>query len=506
MFVTERLLKEILYILAFASAIGLGVAEGDSNSERFSYLPILQETTGTLSVVAQSTNAQTGKVTFNGVDVTPVSRAFTWDFGDGTVVQGWFPQNHVYADKSQNYIVTVKSHYTDGGTDLDQALVRFTEPQVEKLFVPHYLAVTMPNSDTELASRTPYSVPARLTHMPSDCFDLVSRDVVEYVMSVATAIQMDFAGNDVVFPEETFKQIVLQDPGLQGGGLYSLWFTTPVSFAASCDAMKGSIAYSSFFHEIGHNVTLNFPADYHFGGKIDGNANAIYSETMAQIFQHATAFEMLNHADTYGLSQDLVCDIARSAEASFMVIKDAHDTYVKRDADNRYSSWNTPNTTNDETFGTFMTLAYKFIEHVELANHGFRGPTQRLCRFLGFFNPQWRTQFSQHQNNASAESFRASLMVAALSYAVKADLRGEFKALSFPINDTTFDDLTEYVQSRVPLPLVTLTDLNTLFAYWLEERCSSLNNGCDGADHDGSGVVDFVDYAILIGQRSEVMQ
>ena len=506
MFVSERLFKEILCVVTFTTAIGLGVAEGDPCSERFSYLPMLQETTGTLSVVVQSTNAQTGKVTFNGVDVTPVSRAFTWDFGDGTVVQGWFPQSHVYADKSQNYVVTVKSHYTDGGTDSDQALVRFTEPQVEKLLVPHYLAVTIPNVDTELPSRTPYSVPARLTHLPSDCFDLVSRDTVEYVMSVATAIQMDFAGNDVVFPEETFKQMVLQDPELQGGGMYSLWFTTPVSFAASCDAMKGSVAYSSFFHEIGHNVTLNFPAEYHFGGKIDGNANAIYSETMAQIFQHATAFEMLNHADAYGLSQDLVYDIARSAEASFMVIKDAHDRYVKRDADNRYSSWNTPNTTHDETSGTFMTLAYRFIKHVELANQGFRGATRRLCQFLGLFNPQWRNQYSQHQNTPSAESFRASLMVAALSYAVKADLREEFKALSFPINDTTFDDLMEYVQSRVPLPPVTLTDVDTLLTNWLEARCSPLNNWCDGADHDGNGVVDFVDYAILVGPWSEVMQ
>ena len=287
--------------------------------------------------------------------------------------------------------------------------------------------------------------------------------------------------------------------------MYSLWFTTPVSFAASCDAMKGSVAYSSFFHEIGHNVTLNFPAEYHFGGKIDGNANAIYSETMAQIFQHATAFEILNQADTYGLSQDLIFDMAKSAEGSFRGVKRAYHRYLDRDPNTRFSSWNDPHTPQDETFEVFMTLAYKFIEHIELADKGFRIPTQRLCQFLGFFNPQWRTQYSQHQNSPSAEAFRASLMVAALSYAVEADLREAFKTLSFPISDTLFDDLTEYVQSRVPPPLVTLTDLNTLFTYWLEERCSLLDNGCHGADHDGNGVVDFVDYAILVGPWSEVV-
>ena len=41
-------------------------------------------------------------------------------------------------------------------------------------------------------------------------------------------------------------------------------------------------------HEMGHNATLNSPADYYFGGKTDGPANAILSETIAQIFQHAT--------------------------------------------------------------------------------------------------------------------------------------------------------------------------------------------------------------------------
>ena len=62
---------------------------------------------------------------------------------------------------------------------------------------------------------------------------------------------------------------------------------------------QGTIEWSSFMHEMGHNFTLNSPADYYYGGKIDGNANAIFSESLAQIFQHATAFEIINNYSDY---------------------------------------------------------------------------------------------------------------------------------------------------------------------------------------------------------------
>jgi len=499
--------KGFIHLLVSMLSVLWVCATGATRPIRFSYKPFLQDTPKTLHLNVQSMNAHSGQVEFNGVDTTPVVGPFTWDFGDGVTIRGWFPQKHTFADTGKNYIVKITSHYTDSITDSAEVLVRFVGPTIHALEIPEDLGVSIPDFDQALGSRMPgYAPPSQLSYMQTSCFNTVAREIIEYVMSLGAVIQMDFVNRDVLFPEGNFNQIVLRDPWLQGGGMYSLWFTTPVSFAASCAAMNGSIAYSSFFHEIGHNVTLNFPLHYHFGGKIDGNANAIYSETMAQIFQHATAYEMLNHADTYGLGQDLMYDIAKNAEASFLVIKKAYHRYLNRDPDNRFSSWNSPSTPSDETLDTFMTLAYRFIEHVELANQGFRGPTQRLCQFLAYFNAQWRIRFSPHQNSASAESFRASLMVAALSHAVNTDLREDFKALSFPIDDTTFDDLMDYVQSRVPLPTTTLADLNSLSKHWLEDQCSALDNWCSGADRNASGIVNFVDYVMLARHWSETTQ
>jgi hypothetical protein len=41
-----------------------------------------------------------------------------------------------------------------------------------------------------------------------------------------------------------------------------------------------------------------------------------------------------------------------------------------------FASWNDPSTTNDETFGTFMTLAYRFCWHAEDSRRGYREPVK----------------------------------------------------------------------------------------------------------------------------------
>jgi hypothetical protein len=44
-----------------------------------------------------------------------------------------------------------------------------------------------------------------------------------------------------------------------------------------------------------------------------------------------------------------------------------------------------------------------------------------------------------------AESFRATMMVAAVSFAHDRDLRDTFRALHFPIDDAVFSELTATV-------------------------------------------------------------
>jgi len=190
---------------------------------------------------------------------------------------------------------------------------------------------------------------------------------------------------------------------------------------------------------MGHDATLNSPANYSYGGKIDGNANAIFSETMAQIFQHATAYELINGAGRYGLSEDIVFEIRQSAVQSMWLVRRSYENYVSSGM--RFESWNNPNTPSDETFDTFMTIAYAFFVHAESSGLGYKVPLKRMMNLLQTFGPRDRERYSQYRNTKTAETFRSTLFVAALSYAFRQNLRTEFRDLKFPVNDEIYDEL-----------------------------------------------------------------
>jgi hypothetical protein len=137
---------------------------------------------------------------------------------------------------------------------------------------------------------------------------------------------------------------MLCDP-LMEGGMISTWYTSPVTFVAGRDAFRTTIDWSSLFHEMGHNVTLNFPKTFRFGGRIDGNANALFSETMAQIFQHAAVFETVNGYKEYGLSADIALEIAYAAAISYGMNEDLRP---------RFKDLNFP--ISNETYGRLMGI------------------------------------------------------------------------------------------------------------------------------------------------------
>ena len=273
--------------------------------------------------------------------------------------------------------------------------------------------------------------------MPSRSARFSTRETVEYVLTQAARIQLDFANNDVCKTDDRFEQVVLRDP--KARGMYSLWYTDPVCFGVGDYGFKGDVQWSSFFHEMGHNVTLNSPAKFHWGFKQDGPASTIYSETMAQIFQHATAYELVNQSEQYGLSRELAFDIARNAFATMRVVRRSFEDY-RRDGCN-FCSWNDGKTPRDPTFNTFMTIAYMFFGHAEKERSGYRQPINRLMGFLQHFNPEWEKAFSAHTNSPEAERFRATLMCAAVSHAFRQDLRQEFRELHLPIDDEAFRKL-----------------------------------------------------------------
>jgi hypothetical protein len=390
----------------------------------------------TLSTSVVEINRSIGYVLINGGDSQRPGIPFTWNWGDGTVYDGWFPQAHIYDDLTRNYVVQTIAHYSGGGTDTAETVVRFVAPDLNPIALPPEVAVMIPDTAVTLGTHF-YDPPQGLSWFDDSFFDAIPRSTVEYVLSVASLIQKDFVNDNVYLVDGGFEQVVLRDSLF--GGMYSLWFTEPVSFVSGNGGFQGTIGWSSFMHEMGHNYTLNSPAEYYYGGKIDGNANAIYSESMAQIFQHASAYEIINHAAYYGLSGDLIADVKASAISAIKVVRNSYDNYLNTGMN--FASWNDPGTGWDETFNTFMTIAYKFCAHAETSGLGYRLPAKRMMQLLQVFDEDLMQRYDQNNNTAEADSFRATLIVAAVSRAFFADLRSEFRDLNFPVDDETYDEL-----------------------------------------------------------------
>jgi hypothetical protein len=249
--------------------------------------------------------------------------------------------------------------------------------------------------------------PTCLTYFDNSFFTVIPRSTLEYVLTAAAQIQKDFVNDDMFLFNEKFEQYMFRDPTF--GGAYSLWFTDPVTFGVGDPFMLGNIDFSSLFHEMGHNFTLNTPANFYYGDIIGGNANAIYSESMAQILQHATGYEIVNNYDDYGLSEDLMIEIKQQVLRTIKFVRDEYELYLFNGKP--FASWNDPYTSEDETMTTFMTIAYKFCEHAENAGEGYFLPLQRMMNLLQGLCQEWADSYDHLNNNTAADEFRATLML-----------------------------------------------------------------------------------------------
>jgi hypothetical protein len=409
---------------------------------RFNFSNELFSPPTTLLVWIQDINRLTGWVQINGADSQQPVTPFSWDWGDGTVEDGWFPRDHTYINHNENYILKVTAHYSGGLVDSTEWLIRFHIPVIIPSTLPTDLAVTIPDHLVALTTRL-YPVPSNLSYFDDSFFTHTPRSTVEYILSVAASIQNNLTNGDKFLIDNGFRQVVLRAD--QIGGMYSLWFTNPPSFVSDDYGFSSTIQYSSFFHEMGHNFSLNSPANYYYGGKIDGNANAIYSESIANIYAHTTAYEILNHPADFGIPVDLEEEIKQNAIASMMVTRKGYEDYIT--AGMPFTSWNDPTVPGDETFGTFMTIAYKFCAHAEQAGQGYRQPLRRMMALLQKFNPDLLIQYDPTNNTPAANTFRATLMVASLSYAFSTDLRYEFRGLNFSISDSIYVQLMSMMDS-----------------------------------------------------------
>jgi hypothetical protein len=418
-------------------------------AEIFNFSKYLFGPQSTLELFVVSVDTASGTVEINGGDTQCPTTPFIWNWGDGFTEDGFFPGSHTYLDKTINYNVSVISTYSGGKHDTAEVLVRFVPPSITPIALSPIVAVHVPDTAITLGTRL-YSPPTHLVGFADSFFRAIPRSTLEYILSVAAAEEREFVNDNMYLFDSKFEEFMLRDTLF--GGAYSLWFTDPVAFGAGDGFIQGTIDYSSLFHEMGHNFTLNTPNDFYYGGRIDGNANAIYSESMTQIFQHAAGYEVVNNYLSYGLSEDLMLEIKQRISQTIKLVRSSYENYLS--AGKPYTSWNNPSTPEDETFGTFMTIAYKFCEHAENAGLGYREPLKRMMILLQEFNDDWAQRYDQGNNTADADTFRATLMVTALSYAFSTDLRDEFRLLNFPISDQIY---TELIETPVPIQLASFT-------------------------------------------------
>jgi hypothetical protein len=256
------------------------------------------------------------------------------------------------------------------------------------------------------------------------------------VLSQAAAVELGILENDVEKVNGEWRQVIVLDASV--GGAYSIWYASPIAFGSGPGFFTGTFGYSSLFHEMGHNLSLNAPAAFRFGGRIDGNANAIFSEAVAQMFQHTVAFEMVNNAARYGLSPELAFDIASSAHSSAQIIQNLYNAYLTQGKP--FTTWNDPATGGDEALGSFMAVAHEFMIHAEQAK-SYVEPLTRVMKLLRTFNASLASQYAPQDSSSAANTFRATLMVAAVSYGFQQDLRAEFRALNFPVDDSIYASL-----------------------------------------------------------------
>ncbi len=140
-------------------------------------------------------------------------------------------------------------------------------------------------------------------------------------------------------------------------------------------------------------------------------------------------------------------EIEQNAIQSMWIVRQSYETYIGSGM--RFSSWNDPATQTEETFNTFMTIAYVFFVHAENSGLGYEIPLKRMMRLLQTFGDSDRERYSQFSNTPAAETFRSTLFVAALSCAFGEDLRAEFRNLNFPVNDEIYDELLNRVTGHI---------------------------------------------------------
>lgn len=405
--------------------------------ETFNYKKHTTGRASSFGIKVQTINRVTGEVIINGAigDNRQLPAPFTFIWGDNTPnTVGYFPQKHTYASTTHNQLVRAVADFKDNQKDTSEVFVNFIKPKISPVSVDPKFKVTIPNQKVSLPIRNSSSVFTQSYFDDSYFKGPFTRAEIEYILSVGNAIEFDLANGNVYQFNGKFEQYMLRDSSFGGG--YAIPYTNPVSLVLNnryLDESQEPIGFTSLMHEMGHNMTLTMPANFLIGENIGGSGSSIYSETMAQIFQHAVGYEMVNNPDKYGLDAVAANILRTDFLSSFRQLRFFYQQYV--DKGMNYVAWNDGQNYEIITY-TFGALAYKFCEYAENQGLGYRVPTKRLTQFMQRYDAEWKRRYDPFTNSPTGNAFRSTMMVAAISHAFQKDLRAEFRALKFPISDT----------------------------------------------------------------------
>ena len=344
---THKLMKNryviSLFLLAFLQTNSVW-----AQVETFNYKKVLT-INRTLSATILTINRTTGDVVFGGADgrgPTTPGLTFTWVWGDGTSNNGFFPQTKKYVDVTKNYTAKVISNYFGSEKDTVEVLVDFVRARLTPIALDPKLKVFIPNQPVA-------GLPTSAIPFPDRIFDVAARSQLEYLLHVGSTVQYDFVNENVVLYEGKFEQYMFWDSLVPGA--YALWSTKPAAIGAGDVLTKGGVDYSSLYHEMGHNYTLNSPATFFFGGKTDGRASPFFSESMAQLFQYATGYEVINNYQKYGLDEIMLVKYKANFSDGVARLRGSYQEYVKDGM--RFATWSkVPGYSYNDSKDAFLTF------------------------------------------------------------------------------------------------------------------------------------------------------
>lgn len=254
----------------------------------------------TLLAYVQSINSK-GTVAVNGVDTAQPATPFQFAWGDGSTTSGFFPQTHIYANASQNYVITITATENSEATQQVSFPVFFTTPTITEQALPG-VSFQIPSQAVQFQTHyLSYQPPTDVTFFSDSSFPIYSRSDVAYILGVASSIDYNFANNNSFLVNGVFSIDMLEVTDFSGGASY--WYTTPMSAGFSSSVADPPMWYI-LFNEIGKDTTLNTPVSFPYGGNTDGNASEIYSETMGDIFSYASGCQLISNAASYGIGPE----------------------------------------------------------------------------------------------------------------------------------------------------------------------------------------------------------